>query len=87
MAFSEHRDAGNTAFAAEFMDMYVQHRCVRRFGGLAQRFRHEFGIVKPRTAPEIDEQMGAGIGLAVFVDEKIPRIVCRSRMYVRVGAC
>ena len=69
MGFGDHRDPGDAALIAETVEVKVEQRGVARRDRSFQGGLHHLGIIEALGAPEVDEQMGAGVAETVFFDE------------------
>src|SRR3546814_7127541 len=71
MARGQHGDAGNAAVGLEVMQVDVQQGGADLGDRLGQGLLHQGQIVEMLAAPQIDDQVQAGIAHAILADEML----------------
>ena len=59
------------------MQVDMQQRCTRHFNAAFQRLFYVLEIVKPLGAEQVDDEMGAGVAMAISFDEVVFPVVVR----------
>ena len=70
VAFGEDGDTGH-ALGLEAVNVEVEERGACGASRVAERLFEHCGVIEVRGLPQIDDEVGAGIGFAVFLEEVV----------------